>query len=178
MSDLLAKTPKPKQEKRWWNRGHRNHLPLMNTKNIHLHVEQFSLKINWKLSKRCLYNQSCRKGIHVIRLEGKKSNQVGICVSGMGLEGKGDVQVDTCPGEEQWQPQIWMPQSWGPTWGRQAPWLFGRWLGLTGGLWGSCTLLLWSSQAICPWCRVVRGDTGLLWRLWISPDPLDSKPQP
>lgn len=65
-----------------------NSPPLMNTKNIHLHVEQFSLKINWKLSKRCLYNQSCRKGIHVIRLEGKKSNQVGICVSGMGLGGK------------------------------------------------------------------------------------------
>lgn len=66
----------------------KNSPPFMNTKNTHLHVEQFSLKINWKLSKRCLYNQSCRKGIHVIRLEGKKSNQVGTCVSGRGLGGK------------------------------------------------------------------------------------------
>lgn len=99
MSDLLAMTPKPEAREEMVEQRTQNSPPLMNTKNIHLRVEQFSLKINWKLSKRCLYNQSCRKGIHVIRLEGKKSNQVGICVSGMGLGGKRRLQVDTCPGE-------------------------------------------------------------------------------
>ena len=33
---------------------------------IHLHVEKFSLKINWKLAERLLYNQGCKKDPHVI----------------------------------------------------------------------------------------------------------------
>ena len=47
--------------------------PTMNTSKLHLHVEQFSLKTNWKPAEGLLYNQGCMKDMHIIRQEGKKS---------------------------------------------------------------------------------------------------------
>ena len=38
-----------------------NSLSLMNTSKIHLHVEQFSLKTNWRLEERLLYSQGCKE---------------------------------------------------------------------------------------------------------------------
>ena len=35
----------------------------INTSKIHLHVEQFSHKANWKLAEDLLHSQSCRKDI-------------------------------------------------------------------------------------------------------------------
>ena len=54
-------------EKRIWNSP-----SPMNTTKIHLHVEQFSLKTNWKLAERLLYNQGYKKNPHIIRMERKK----------------------------------------------------------------------------------------------------------
>ena len=38
--------------------------PAMNTSKIHLPVEQFSLKINWKLAEGLLYHQDCKMPTH------------------------------------------------------------------------------------------------------------------
>ena len=46
---------------------------------IHLHVEQVSLKTNWKLAERLLCNQNCKKDAHIILWEGEKS-EIGTCV--------------------------------------------------------------------------------------------------
>ena len=48
---------------RWWRRRMWNS-PLPTSK-IHLLVEQFSQKTNWKLAEDLLYNQSCKKDPHV-----------------------------------------------------------------------------------------------------------------
>ena len=47
------------------------HLPPTNTSKIHLLVEQFSLKTNWKLTERLLYNQGYQKDSQVIVQEEK-----------------------------------------------------------------------------------------------------------
>ena len=44
-------------------RGHRAHLPPQ-TK-MHLNVQQFSRKTNWKPTEGLLYNQGCKKDIHI-----------------------------------------------------------------------------------------------------------------
>lgn len=36
-----------------------------NISKIHLHMEQFLLKTDWKLAERLLYNQGCKKDVHV-----------------------------------------------------------------------------------------------------------------
>ena len=36
------------------------------TSKIQLHVEQFSLKTNWKLAERLLYSQDCKKDPHIL----------------------------------------------------------------------------------------------------------------
>lgn len=35
-----------------------------NTAKIHLHLEKFSLKTNWRLAEILLYNQGCKKEPH------------------------------------------------------------------------------------------------------------------
>ena len=47
-------------------RGHGTHLPPQ-THQIHLHVEQFSQKTNWKLAEDLLHKQSCKKDPHITR---------------------------------------------------------------------------------------------------------------
>lgn len=54
------------------------------TSRIHLNMEQFSLKTNWKLAEKVPYDQDCKKDPHVIGEEGRKSNQAGI--PGRGLQ--------------------------------------------------------------------------------------------
>ena len=50
-----------KMAKRMWS----SH-PFMKTSNLHLHVEKFSLKTNWKLAEGLLYNQGYKKETYVI----------------------------------------------------------------------------------------------------------------
>ena len=38
----------------WWSRRMQSSPPPMNTSKIHLHVKQFSLKINWTLAERLI----------------------------------------------------------------------------------------------------------------------------
>ena len=47
--------------------GLETHLPTMNTSKIQLREEQFSLKTNWKLAERLLYNQGSNKDPHRMR---------------------------------------------------------------------------------------------------------------
>ena len=42
-------------------------IKVISSSKIHLHVEQFSLKTNWRLAERLPYNQGCRKDPHGIR---------------------------------------------------------------------------------------------------------------
>ena len=63
-------------------------LPPTNTSKIYLLVEQFSMKVNWKLAEGFLYNQSCKKDKHEVKQEGKESNKVETCAPRKGLRGK------------------------------------------------------------------------------------------
>ena len=49
---------------------------------IHLHVEQFSLKTNWKLAEGIRYKQGCKKDTQVTRQDGKKAIGLGIVFLG------------------------------------------------------------------------------------------------
>lgn len=53
--------------------------PASNTSKIHHYVKQFSMKINWILAERLLYNQDWKRDPHVIREKGKRSNQIRTC---------------------------------------------------------------------------------------------------
>ena len=80
----------------------------MNTSKTHLQADQFSLKTNWKLAERLLYNQGCKKGPRGIGQEGKKSNQVGS--PGKGLRGKGRLHGRRSTlGSEQFKPHAGLP---------------------------------------------------------------------
>ena len=48
-------------------KGHKAHLLLHNMSKTHPHVEQFSLKLNWKLAKVLLFNQDCKKDAQIIK---------------------------------------------------------------------------------------------------------------
>ena len=52
------------ERSRRWVGEHGAHLIPMNASKIHLHIEQFSQKTNWKLSEELLYNQSGEKDSH------------------------------------------------------------------------------------------------------------------
>ena len=66
--------------------------PPTNTSKLHLHVESFSLKTNWKLAEGLLYNQGCEKDPHITAQEGKESDQVGTCAPWEGTQRKGRIQ--------------------------------------------------------------------------------------
>ena len=46
---------------------------------MHLQVEQFSLKTNWRLEGRLLHNEDCKKDPHGFGQEGKRNNRVRTC---------------------------------------------------------------------------------------------------
>ena len=71
-----------------------NSPPAMSISKIHLHVEQFSLKTNWRLAEKLLYNLGCKKDTWGIRQVGKRRDQVRTCALGRGLlEEKGDYRI-------------------------------------------------------------------------------------
>ena len=52
------------ERSRRWVGGHGAHLIPMNASKMHLHIEQFSQKTNWKLSEELLHNQTGEKESH------------------------------------------------------------------------------------------------------------------
>ena len=66
---------------------------------IHLNMEQFSLKTNWKLAEGLLCMQENKKDAHVLRERGKKSDEDGMYVPGRELRKRENMWVDTCPGK-------------------------------------------------------------------------------
>ena len=50
--------------------------PPMNTCKIYLHKEKFSLKTNWKLTERLLYNQTIKEDPHGFGQEGYSGTQI------------------------------------------------------------------------------------------------------
>ena len=71
-------------------KGHKAHLLLHNMSKIHPHVEQFSLKPNWKLAKGLLFNRNCKKDAQIIKQKGKRSDWVRTGAPWRGLRGKRD----------------------------------------------------------------------------------------
>ena len=67
-------------------------LPLsMKTWKINLYVEQFSLKSNWRLTDRLLYNKGCKKKIHVdLSKKGREAIKLEPLLVGEDSEQKGD----------------------------------------------------------------------------------------
>ena len=83
------------KNKRMWSSP-----PAISPSEIHQHVEQFSLKTNWKLTEACTTTTELKKKIHYhIRWEGKKSHLARTCAPGSGLREKEITQVDTHLGE-------------------------------------------------------------------------------
>ena len=66
---------------------------------MHLNVEKFSLKTNWKLAEGLLCMQENKKDTHVLRERGKKSDEDGMYVPGRELRKRENMWVDTCPGK-------------------------------------------------------------------------------
>ena len=54
-----------------------------NTLKVHLYVEQFSQKTNWKLAD-LPYNQSCKKDLHVTGLDEKKKRGIRLGLAPLG----------------------------------------------------------------------------------------------
>ena len=52
--------------------------PPKKTSKPHLYVEKFSLKANCRLAERLFYNQDYKERPHIVRWEGRRSDQVGI----------------------------------------------------------------------------------------------------
>ena len=65
---------------------------------MHLNVEKFSLKTNWKLAERLLHSQGCRKDTN-IPYEEKKSNPLEPCDPAQELREEARIQLDPCPRE-------------------------------------------------------------------------------
>ena len=55
-------------DKRTWGS-----LPPTNRTKIHLYLEQFSWKTNWKLAQKLLQNQGCKKDFYGIGWDGGKA---------------------------------------------------------------------------------------------------------
>lgn len=83
--------------------------PLSRThQKIHLYVEQFLLKTNWRLVERLLYNQDCKKDPHWIKEEGKRSDQT--CAPRSRLRGKWKLyRKEILPGSEWFEPHTGAP---------------------------------------------------------------------
>ena len=90
-----------------------------------LHVEQFSLKTNWRLEGRLLYNEDCKKDPHGVGQEGKRNNRVRTCNT--------DLESSL---ESKWlKPHIGGLSPQFGHWEVEPPWRVWRSVGLAGGLW-------------------------------------------
>lgn len=93
------------------------HLLTMNSTKMHLHVENFSPKTNWRLRERLLYNKGYKENSHGIGYEGKRSNQVSTCTSGRWHRRK-ELHWQRLSLRSEWWATYWVPQHWGLTKGR------------------------------------------------------------
>ena len=62
---------------RWQNRRMQSSPLPMNTPKIYLHVEQFSLKTNWRLAERLLHSQDSKKEHMVSSRKGREAISLG-----------------------------------------------------------------------------------------------------
>ena len=135
----------PRFWSRWWSKRTWSSSPTLNISKMHLYVERFSLKTNWRLPDELLYNEGFKKD------EGNKSNQFGNCAPGTGLRGK---QITREWGQPPWGASSSNRILDTPVLGSSVEetsllgWLED--LGLTEGLWGSQTLLIGSTHIDLP----------------------------
>lgn len=93
-------------------------VPPQTLQNIHLHVEQVSLKTKGKLAERPFYNQDCEKHPHAAEQEGKRSGHIRTCVLRRGHKRVGGhTGSEIFPGERAAQTTLLGTQPWGPTLG-------------------------------------------------------------
>lgn len=71
------------EEIKWWSRTMQSSPPPMNMSKIHLHVERFSLKTNWRLVEGLVCTQGCNRKSHMESI--RKGGEV--------------VSMDLCPSE-------------------------------------------------------------------------------
>ena len=60
-------------QSRWWSERTWNSSPDKNMSKIHIPVEQFLPKTNWKLGEGLLYHQGCKEDAYLIGQDGKES---------------------------------------------------------------------------------------------------------
>ena len=102
------------------------------TSKIHLHVEQSSLLTTWRLTERLFYNQGCKKDLHQVGWQGRRSNQVTILTgdrrigechrlgdTSRGLRGSshilGTPTLGSTPKEESWTVSPSKFMGWSPS---------------------------------------------------------------
>lgn len=110
----------------------KNSLAASNTTEIPPYVEQFSPKNNWKLAERPLYNQDGERDPHVMRQQGKRNDH--LYPREQTQRRRQISQAEIPPGEWAVGATYEAPQSWGPPQRRQASWLVGVLVELTGRL--------------------------------------------
>lgn len=86
--------------------AHFLHLPTPGTSKIHLPVEKFSLKTNWRLTEGFLYNLDCKKGTCTIGLEGKNVTRSRHMPLGGDRKGREFQGQRSSLGSEQFKPHI------------------------------------------------------------------------
>ena len=85
-----TKVEAPDSNKEGGVRGCRTHLPPINISKLHAHVEQFSLKTNWRVAERLLYNQGCKKDYGELIRKGREEIRSEPVALGGDSEEKGD----------------------------------------------------------------------------------------
>lgn len=107
---------------RWQRRKTWSSLSPTNTSEIHQHVEHFSPKTNWKLTKHLLYSHSSKKDLHTTQ----QNNSSKIATGQTAAPGRDYAEKKVCvvghhPREGADWLTIWVSQTWGPAYRRQAP---------------------------------------------------------
>lgn len=110
--------------------GCTTHLPPTSTSKIHQYMEQFLLKISWRLAERLLYNHGCKKNPHGTG-EKEKSIWGRTCAPERGLKEKGRLHAWRSLRNKQLEPHIGHPSHKVQQKEDKTPWLFGGSVGLT-----------------------------------------------
>ena len=122
-------------------------------------MEQFSWKINWKLTEEFLYNQSCKKDFHINGEDEKKRHKVGTST----LKGRKSLHRWTLTLGSQWvKPQIGHPSLGVLCGGDTTLWLLGEPLGQIEGL--EKPRLYLQRVCVC-WLGTDRVERALHWQL-------------
>lgn len=103
---------------------------------MHLQVEQFSLKTNWRLEGRLLYNEDYKKDPHGVGQEGKRNNRVRTW----------NTDLESSLGSEWLKPHIGYFRPQFGHWEDKSHWLVWRSVGLALGLWDMWTPLMKSAH--------------------------------